>query len=74
MTKKKAKKIKAKKKLTPKKSLPQTDAREKAYGDPVPVRPVSDYYDLKTGEVYPKIFFREDSWWDKIKRFFGYIP
>ncbi len=37
-------------------------------------RPVSDYYNLETGEIYPKIFFRKDSLWDKIRRFFGYIP
>ena len=38
------------------------------------LRPVSDYYDLDTGEIYPKIFFRQDSLWTKIKRFFGYLP
>ena len=68
---KKKKKIVSKKKPLCKKKIP---TREKAYGDPVPVRPASDYYDLQTGEIYPKIFFRQDSLWDKIKRFFGYIP
>lgn len=71
MTKKKkcVKKSKCKKKCN------NSCKREKAYGDPMPVkplRPVSEYYDLKTGEIYPKIFFR-DSWWIRLKRFFGII-
>jgi hypothetical protein len=72
--------MKKKKKCTKKKSCKKTCSkscpREKAYGDPMPVkplRPVSEYYNLETGEIYPKIFFRE-SWWVKIKRFLGLIP
>lgn len=44
--------------------------REKVYGEPYPVRPVSEYYNLKTGEIYPKVFFKE-SWWTRFKRFLG---
>jgi hypothetical protein len=47
--------------------------KEKAFGDPSPVRPVGEYYNLQTGEIYPKIFFKE-SWWTKLKRFFGLVP
>jgi len=67
------KKKKCTKKKSCKKSCPTSCKREKAYGDPVPVkpmRPVCEYYNLQTGEIYPKIFFKE-SWWDKIKRFLG---
>lgn len=67
----------SKKKKPKKKSIKKTRTnsikREKAYGDPMVVRPVSEYYNLETGEIYPKIFFRE-SWWTKLKRFFGIIP
>lgn len=57
--------------------------REKVCGDPAPVqhvekivnqqRPVSEYYNLETGEIYPKVFLH-DSWWIRIKRFLGLIP
>ncbi|NDG32238.1 hypothetical protein EB118_19445, partial [bacterium] len=49
--------------------------KQKTFGDPMsvkPLRPVSEYYNLQTGEIYPKIFFRE-SMWTKIKRFLGLI-
>lgn len=36
-------------------------------------RPVSEYYNLETGEIYPKVFLH-DSWWIRIKRFLGLIP
>jgi len=58
------------------KSCDQSCNREKAYGDPNPVkplRPVSEYYNLKKNEIYPKIFFKEN-WWTKLKRFLGLIP
>jgi hypothetical protein len=73
MTKKKKKSTKSK---SCKKTCNKSCHREKAYGDPMPVkpcRPVSEYYNLETGEIYPKIFFRE-SWWTKFKRFIGLIP
>ncbi len=64
----------SKKKKPKKKSIKKTRTnsikREKAYGDPMLVRPVSEYYNLETGEIYPKIFFRE-SLWTRLKRFFG---
>jgi hypothetical protein len=64
----------SKKKKPKKKSIKKTRTnsikREKAYGDPMVVRPVSEYYNLETGEIYPKIFFRE-SLWTRLKRFFG---
>jgi hypothetical protein len=59
-----------KKKKTNIKSKKKSIKREKAYGDPMVVRPVSEYYNLETGEIYPKIFFRE-SLWTRLKRFFG---
>jgi hypothetical protein len=69
------KKIKQKKKTVPKKKTRvDSTPMEKAYGDPVPVRPVSDYYNVETGENYPKIFFTPDTIWTKIKRFFGFVP
>jgi hypothetical protein len=74
---KKKKKVKSKpKKKVCKKSCSKSISCEKAYGDPTPVkplRPVCEYYNLETGEIYPKIFFKE-SWWVKIKRFLGLIP
>lgn len=73
--KKKAKSIQSK---SEKKRLQvMKDEVFKTYGDPQPVqivRPVKEYYNTETGEIYPKVFFRKDSWWDRIKRFFGYIP
>jgi len=57
------------------KDCKNTCSREKTHGDPMtvkPLRPVSEYYNLETGEIYPKIFFRE-SWWTKLKRFLGLI-
>lgn len=69
MKKKKSKKTRIKKKIKTR------ICDEKVYGDPTPVkptRPVSEYYNTKTGEIYPKIFFR-DSWWTRLKRFFGII-
>ena len=47
---------------------------KKTHCDTKPVRPVNEFYNVETGEIYPKIFFRTDSLWDKIKRFFGFIP
>jgi hypothetical protein len=67
MTKKKVKK-KIKTKPHKKKSKKKSECSQGCK------RPVSDYYDIKTGEIYPKIFFRQDTLWDKIRRFFGYIP
>lgn len=67
MTKKKSKKSKKSKKVT------KDIVREKVIGEPNPVRPANEYYDLKTGEIYPKIFFNE-SWWTKFKRWIGLIP
>ena len=52
-----------------KKKCDQT-IREKVCGEPYPVRPVSEYYNLETGEIYPKVFFKE-SWWIRFKRFLG---
>ena len=69
------KKVKAKKKTSVKrKNKTDNMVRETAYGDPTPVRPVSEYYDLKTNEPYPKLIFRQDSWWTRLQRFFGFIP
>ena len=69
------KKIKAKKsKSVKKKKKIATPVRERAFGDPHIVRPVSEFYSPVTNEIYPKIFFRKDTMWDKVKRFFGYIP
>lgn len=51
-------------------------SREKVCGEPTPVkplRPVSEYYNLETGEIYPKIFFKE-SYWTRFLRFIGFIP
>jgi hypothetical protein len=73
--KKKKSSIKPNKKSI-KKNRTNSVKREKVTGDPMPVkpmRPVSEYYNLETGEIYPKIFFRE-SMWTKIKRFLGLIP
>jgi hypothetical protein len=71
---KKKKKVKSKsKKKAPKKSCSKSISCEKAYGDPMPVRQVSEHYNLETGEIYPKIFLTE-SWWVKLKRFLGLIP
>lgn len=70
----KPKKKSVKKTKTVNKINNDTEIREKAFGDPVVVRPVSEYYNLESGEIYPKIFFRQDSLWTKIKRFFGYLP
>jgi hypothetical protein len=50
--------------------------REKVCGEPMPVkplRPVSEYYNLETGEIYPKIFFKE-SLWTRFLRFLGLAP
>ena len=70
------KKKKSNKSKSPKKSCSKSCNREKVCGEPVPVkpmRPVSEYYNLETGEIYPKIFFKE-SYWTKFKRFIGLIP
>jgi len=75
MKKSKSKK-KCAKKSSCKKSCGQSCNKEKVYGDPnvvKPLRPVSEYYNLATNEIYPKIFFRE-TWWTKLKRFLGLIP
>jgi hypothetical protein len=74
--KKKKSSPKSSKKTSCKKSCPNSCEREKAYGDPTPVKPlrsVSEYYNLQTGEIYPKIFFKE-SLWTKFKRFLGLVP
>lgn len=42
---------------------------EKAYGEPQKIIPVS-----KTDKDYPKLIFKSDSLWNKIRRFFGYLP
>lgn len=68
--KKEIKKSSKKKKATKKRK----SSIEKVYGEPSSVKPVREYYSLKSNEIYPKIFFRKDTMWDKIKRFFGYIP
>ena len=68
--KKEIKKSSKKKKVTNK----SKSSVEKVYGEPSSVKPVREFYDPETGEIYPKIFFRKDTMWDKIKRFFGYIP
>lgn len=50
--------------------------REKVCGEPMPVkplRPVSEYYNLETGEIYPKIFFKQ-SLWTRFLRFLGLAP
>lgn len=75
MKKSKSKK-KCAKKSSCKKSCGQSCNKEKVYGDPnvvKPLRPVSEYYNLATNEIYPKIFFRE-TWWTKLKRFLGLMP
>lgn len=46
---------------------------EKTLDNMVKQRPVSEYYNLETGEIYPKIFFKE-SWWTIFKRFLGLVP
>lgn len=33
-------------------------------------RPVSEYYNLKTGEIFPRVSFK-DPLWTRIKRFFS---
>ena len=43
--------------------------REKAYGEPMPVKPLT-YVD---GEVYPRLVFKE-SLWTRFKRFLGLVP
>jgi hypothetical protein len=69
------KKVKPKKKTSVKRKTKTNNiVREKTTGDANPVRPASEYYNLESGEIYPKIFFRQDTLWDKIKRFFGFIP
>lgn len=70
------KKKKSKKPKSCKKSCSNKCTREKVCGEPMPVkplRPVSEYYNLETGEIYPKIFFKE-SYWTRFLRFIGYIP
>ena len=51
-------------------------SREKVCGEPMivkPMRPVSEYYNLETGEIYPKVLFKE-SLWTKFLRFIGLVP
>lgn len=45
----------------------------KALDNMVKQRPVSEYYNLETGEIYPKVFFKE-SLWTKFLRFIGLVP
>lgn len=70
--------MRKKKKVTRKKTVQKKRNKktliEKTYGDPQPVRPVSEYYNTETYEPYPKLIFRQDSLWTRIKRFFGFIP
>ena len=72
MTKKKKKTVtKQRKDALPKSCKKKCDnkcKREKAYGDPNPVRPGPSYVG---GEVYPRINFQPESLWARIKRFFG---
>ena len=71
MKKKKSKKTKSCKKTRNKSCI-----REKVCGEPMPVkplRPVSEYYNLETGEIYPKVLFKE-SLWTKFLRFIGLVP
>jgi hypothetical protein len=70
----KPKKKTCKKKKTSVKNTSAISMREKTYGDPALVKPLDDYNNTKTSEIYPKIFFRQDSLWYKIKRFFGFTP
>ena len=59
-----------------KKSCDKICTIEKVYGEPMPVkplRPVSEYYNLETGEIYPKIFFKQ-SLWTRFLRFLGLAP
>lgn len=49
------------------------EAAEKAL-DKVFKKPVCEYYNTTTGEIYPKIFFRKDSLWTRLQRFFGFLP
>jgi hypothetical protein len=67
MTKKKAQKKPATKKK-------QIRSKKRKQHSQKSLRPVGEYYNIETGEIYPKIFFRQDSLWDKVRRFFGYIP
>lgn len=46
---------------------------EKALDNMVKQRPVSEYYNLETGEIYPKVLFKE-SLWTKFLRFIGLVP
>lgn len=74
--KNKKKKSSIKKNKSCNKKCETTCSREKVCGEPMPVkplRPVSEYYDLQTGEIYPKIFFKE-SLWTKFLRFLGLAP
>lgn len=42
---------------------------EKVYGEPQKVIPVQ-----KCDKDYPILIFNKDSLWNKIQRFFGYLP
>ena len=86
----KIKKCNIKKSKSCNKKCDKICSREKVYGEPnivkpvsqelagkaldnmVKQRPVSEYYNLETGEIYPKIFFKE-SWWTRFKRFLGLV-
>jgi hypothetical protein len=74
--KKKVTNKKKKSNIKQSKSCNKICTREKVCGEPMPVkplRPVSEYYDLQTGEIYPKIFFKE-SLWTRFLRFLGLAP
>lgn len=45
----------------------------KALDNMVKQRPVSEYYNLETGEIYPKVLFKE-SLWTRFLRFIGLVP
>jgi len=71
MAKKKTKKKKSYAIKSCKKKCDKKCEREKAFGDPVPVKPSLSYVD---GEVYPRLIFKSESLWTRIKKFLGLIP
>lgn len=65
MVKKKVKK-KSKPKSKNKKSIKQKKETTR-------FRPAYEYYNMTTGEIYPKIFFKE-TFWTKLLKFLGLKP
>ena len=45
---------------------------EKVYGEPQKVIPVK--CSKECSQKCPKLIFKKDSFWNKIQRFFGYLP